>query len=125
MSKFDYTSSRDTASQLISDFGQAGQFIKSGDTGGYDEYGNVIAASPDVIIDGTVTPLLPITKDELERGGASIIDGDKACFFHSDTAPEIGYEHTQNGVKWRVVAVLKEITSVDGVNVFRKFQMRR
>ena len=125
MPKFDYSDARETARQLINDFGQAGRFIKSGDTGGFDEFGNPTGGGNEIVIDGIVTPLLPISKDGMESGGANIIDGDKMCFFHSEQAPEIGYEHTQNGVKWRVVSVLKEITSVDGVNVFRKFQMRR
>lgn len=125
MTKFDYTKARETAERLIDKFGQAGQFVKSGEKGGYDSLGNPIADEPDIVISGIVTPLLPISKDEMERDGANIIDGDKMCFFHSEQAPDVGYFHTQNGVKWRVIAMLKEITSVDGINVFRKFQLRR
>ena len=125
MAKFDYSKSRQTAKNLINKFGLPGQFIKTGENGGFDEWGNPAGPSNDVVIDGIVTPLLPLSQDEIERIGENITEGDKMCFFHSEVAPDIGYLHTQNGIEWRVVAVLKEITSVDGVNVFRKLQMRR
>lgn len=122
---FDYDEARATVLELITEFGGDGEFIKVGDTGGYDDYGNAIAPSADIVISGTVTPLLPFEIGEVAGSNGTIIQADKFCFFHSDTAPEIGYTHTQNGVEWRVVSILKEITSIDGVNVFRKLQMRR
>lgn len=125
MASFNYEEARTDAEEIINDYGQAGQFIKKGTTGGYDERMNPLPDQPDIVINGIVTPLLPLSKDEAERSGSSIVDGDKMCFFHSDNAPEIGYQNTQNGVTWRMVSVLKEIASIDGVNVFRKFQMRK
>ena len=122
---FDYDEARETALELITEFGGDGSFVKVGDSGGYDEYGDPIAATPDVVITGTVTPLLPFKIGEIADSNGTIVMTDKHCFFHSDIAPEIGYTHTQNGVEWRVVSILKEITSVDGVNVFRRLQLRR
>ena len=120
---FDYSNARATAEKLISIYGAAGQFIKTGSTGGFDDYGNVIADEPDITIDGIVTPLLSFKTNEVD--GQNILASDSYCFFHSDTAPEVGYQHTQNGVVYRVVSIMKEITSVGGVNVFRKLQLRR
>ena len=53
-----------------------------------------------------------------------IQSGDSYCFFHSEDEPEIGMLPTDNGKAWRVVSII-ELTSVGGVNVFRKLQMRR
>ena len=122
---FDYNEARATALELITEFGGTGEFIKTGDTGGYDEYGDPIAATPDIVISDTVTPLLPFKIGDIAGSNGTIVQADKYCFFHSDTAPGIGYTHTQNGVEWRVVSILSEITSVDGVNVFRRLQLRR
>lgn len=126
---FDYNKSRATAERLITKFGQSGEFVLSGDTGGYDDFGNPLPAQPDVVISGIVTPLLDFGTDtkkaSYESSGLNIIAGDKYCFFHSETAPEVGYEHTQNGVAYRMVAMMKELTSVDGINTFRKIQLRR
>lgn len=120
---FDYNKSRATAEKLITKFGQAGEFVLSGDTGGYDDFGDPLPAQPDVVISGIVTPLLSFKTNEVDN--ENILASDSYVLFHSETAPEVGYEHTQNGVTYRMVAMMKELTSVDGVNVFRKIQLRR
>ena len=125
MATIDYTAKRATAERLIKKFGAAGEFILKGSAGGYDAYGNVAADTGDVIISGTVTPLLPFSPTIEEQTNSAILSSDKHCLFHSETKPEIGYTHTQNGNEYRVVAILSEIESVDGVVVFTQLQLRK
>lgn len=120
---FDYNKARDTAQRLIDKFGAAGSFVKGGSNGGYDDYGRPIPPEPDITINGLVTPILSFKSSEID--GDSILSTDGYVFFHSETAPGIGYFQTQNGVKYRFISMLSEITSVDGVNVFRKIQVRK
>ena len=68
-----------------------------------------------------MTPILPFKQNEID--GKTIQTGDGYVFFHSDTAPTIGYLHTQNGDTWRAVNIM-EMTSVDGVHVYCKVQLR-
>ena len=120
---FDYAEARETAESIIREFGQAGQCIKKGTTGGVDFDGNVTPDTPDIIIDGIASPILPL-QVSFETVGSNIQAGDAFFFFHSDTAPEIGFQHTQNGRTLRIVSLLSEITSNDGINTYRKFQLR-
>ena len=123
MSSFDYTAKRAMAKRLIEKFGAAGSFILPGNDGGTDpNTGDTIPAQPDTTILGTVTPILRYKGNEID--GKTIQTGDGYVFFHSDVAPTIGYLHTQNGDTWRAVNIM-EMTSVGGVNVYRKIQLRR
>lgn len=128
MAKFDYDKARLTAEKLIDKFGAGGSFIKHNNDGGYDGDGNAIPAEPDITVNGTVTPLLEYDtqtmKGASEAQGTTIQSGDKYCFFHSDTAPEIGSVITINGETWRLVSIV-DLTSVGGVNLYRKMQLRR
>ena len=120
---FDYADARVTAEALIGEFGQGVVLVKKGNDGGYDpETGDPIAPTLDTQIGGVVTPLLSYKSAEVD--GELIQSGDSYCFFHSDDEPEIGMLLTDNGKVWRVVSII-ELTSVGGVNVFRKLQMRR
>lgn len=118
---FDYSAARELAEELITEFGAAGTFIKKGAAGGYDEYGDVIADSDDIEIAGTVTPLLSYKTAEID--GSGILTSDSYVYFHSDTAPEIDYTITINGVTYRAIDVT-ELASIGGVNVYRKIQLR-
>lgn len=118
---FDYASARLTAQSLINNFGGAGQAIKKGTTGGYDSGGDPLPDEPDVIIDGLVTPLLQYKTMEID--GTKIKHGDSYVFFHSEIEPEINMQITIDGKTLRIIDSYK-LGSIDGVNVFRKFQLR-
>lgn len=121
---FDYIDARNTAKELIEEFGQAGKVIKKGSTGGYDEHGNLKPDDPDAEVNGTITPLLRYNSNEID--GESIQDGDAYVFFHSDSDVDdwINYQVAVNGVTFRVVGMVT-LDSVDDINVFRKLQLRR
>ena len=120
---FNYPKARLTAERLIKNFGSANQVIKKGTKGGYDSSGNVTADVPDVVIDGTVTPLLNYNSHEVD--GVNILASDMNAFFHSEIAPEIGMQITVNGVTFRIVSIYS-LGSADAVsvNVFRQLQLR-
>ena len=119
---FDYNDARETALEIISEFGKAGVVTKKGTTGGTDAFGNVTPDVPDINISGIITPLLQYKSAEID--GESIKRGDSYVLFHSDVAPEIGYQTNVNGVVMRVVDTYT-LDSVDDINVFRKLQLRR
>ena len=119
---FDYDEARETALEIINEFGDSGEFILKGTTGGYDAYGNETEATDDVTISGIITPLLSYSTAEID--GEAILATDNYCYFHSDTAPEVGYTVTINGDEFRAISI-DELTSVGGVNVYRKIQLRK
>lgn len=121
--KFDYSKAREVAAKLIDKFGAPSTFVVAGqNAGGYDDFGNVIAPSSDTVINGTITPLLSYKQAEIN--GETIQQGDGYVFFHSDTAPPIDSKTTINGLVYRAVWV-EQLSSVGGVNVLRKVQLRR
>ncbi len=122
MSGFDYTRARDTAERLILKFGQSASVVIPGNASGYDTSGNVIAPTADTVINGIITPLLSYRKSEID--GESILHSDSYVYFHSDTAPSVGARVTINSSLFRVVSI-RELTSVAGVNVYRKLQLRK
>ena len=119
---FDYVDARETAKEIIEEFGEAGTFVLEGVKGGYDSDGNEVADSQDVIITGTVTPLLDYSTSDID--GVNILKSDSLCYFHSDTLPTVGMTHTQNGVKYRAQNI-ETLTSVGGVVVYYEIQLRR
>ena len=122
MSKQDYNKARATAERLITKFGAAGAVVIEGNDGGWDNATmQPIAATPDVTIDGIVTPVMPYSSREID--GSTILPTDGFAYFHADSIPPIGATHTQNGKPYRVQGV-KTLTSVDGVNVYSKLQVR-
>ena len=126
---FNYSEARATAEVIIGEFGESATLAKLGTDAGYDpNTGDPISSTPSSYVDGVVTPLLEYDTQTRsgasEEAGATILSGDKFCFFHSAEAPEIGMVLTVNGKDWRVVSIV-DLTSVGGVNVFRKLQMRR
>lgn len=119
---FDYVDARQAAEEIINDFGKPGQVIKKGvPSGGFDNNGNPIPPTPDVIIDGIVTPKLDFKKSEID--GTAIQRGDSFAFFHSDTKPEIDMQITLNSTTFRIISI-KDLTSVDDINVFIRLQLR-
>ena len=118
MAKFDYAKAQATAKRLIDKFGDAGTVTKQGQQGGFDEFGNSTPNTPDVVISGNITPLLSFTSNEID--GEFILFTDAYVFFDSEQLPEIGM--TTQGL--RVVNVDK-LTSVGGVRVYCKLQLRK
>ena len=120
---FDYSEARATAEAIIGEFGESATLSKPGTDAGYDpNTGDPVPSTPGSYVNGLVTPLLSYKSSEID--GELIQAGDSYCFFHSDEAPGIGMVLTINGHDWRVVSIV-DLTSVDGVNVFRKLQLRR
>ena len=120
---FDYAKARLVAKSLIEKFGQAGTFtVKGSGGGGYDENGNPIAPQPDVVINGTVTPLLKYKQHEVD--GERILSTDSYVYFHSDDEPPIDSVTTINGSKYIVKNIMK-LDSVNNISVYRKIQLRR
>lgn len=121
MVAFNYENARLTATKLITKFGASGSFVVKGNDGGYDDDGNVIASQPDTSISGIVTPLLQYKTNEVD--GTTIKTGDSYVFFDGAEVP-INAVITLNGDTLRAVSN-KELTSVGGVNVYRKIQLRK
>ena len=134
---FDYNDARETALELITEFGQHSKVVKKGATGGTDAFGNPLEDVHDQEVGGIVTPLLQYNSREVN--GESIRTGDCYVFFHSDSDiddwfkylfapiannPELNLQITINGVTFRIVEIYS-LDSVDDINVFRKLQLRR
>lgn len=122
MAAFDYVKARSIAKGLIEKFGQAGEFIIKGIKGGTDKWGDPIPDTPNVVIPGTVTPLLSYKKMEVD--GEQILSTDSYVFFYSDEIPPIDSKVTINGNEYRAVNIVR-LDSVAGVNVYVKIQLRR
>lgn len=122
MAAFDYVKARSVAKGLIEKFGQAGAFIIKGIEGGTDKWGDPIPDTPNVVMPGTVTPLLSYKKMEVD--GEQILSADSYVFFYSDEIPPIGSKTTINGNEYRAVNIVR-LDSVAGVNVYVKIQLRR
>ena len=129
---FDYIDARNTAAELINEFGADGSFtISDGSAGGYDNLGNVIPVQSPEVVNGIITPLLPFSSMTLaskqEDDGTQILKSDRFCFFYSepDQAIPIGAYTTVSGETWRVISITKTIDQVDGINVFRIYHLRK
>lgn len=119
----DYSTSRATAKRLIEKFGQSATVTVKGNDGGFDpDTGDTIAAVPDQTISGIATPVLQFKNSEID--GTTIKHGDAYFFFHSDVEPPIGALFTENGNTWRLESLM-QITSLGGINVYRKYQLRK
>jgi hypothetical protein len=118
---YNYDKATATAKKIIKKFGSDGAFVKKGSTGGFDAEGNVKADVEDIIIEGIITPLVKFKVHEVD--GKSIINGDGWVFFSADTLPEIGYQTAVNGKTFRVVDSYV-LSSVEGVTVYQKLQLR-
>ena len=118
MAKFDYAKAQATAKRLIDKFGDAGSVTKQGQQGGFDEFGNSTPDTADVVISGIITPLLSYKASEVDS--EFILSTDAYVFVDSEQLPEIGM--TTQGL--RVVNVVK-LTSVGGVRVYCKLQLRK
>jgi hypothetical protein len=120
---YNYPASRKQAQRIISKFGAPGSVVKKGEPGGgFDVNGDPVAASPDVTLFGTVTPLVRFKTGEID--GTTILKGDSWVFFNSETSPEIDMQITLNFETFRIVD-LEKLTSVDDINVFRRLTLRK
>lgn len=122
MATFDYEQAREDAEALIAEFGDAGQLILKGSAGGFDAFGNVTTDTADLIISGTVTPLIGYKTREIND--TSIKRGDSYVFFHSTGEPAINMTIEIGGDTFRVIDIYK-LDSVGGINVFTKLQLRK
>ena len=119
---FDYVDAKATADRLIAKFGAPAQLVKDNSGGGFDSDGNAIPDAPDTIINGICTPILRYKRAEID--GQNIQYDDGYVYFSTDGVPEIGMTLTLNNDVFRIVNTMP-LTSVDGVVVYRKLQVRR
>lgn len=120
--KVDYKKARAIAEKMTYKYGQTGEFIIEGSEGGTDKWGDPIPDTPNVVIPGTVTPLLSYKKMEVD--GEQILSTDSYIFFYSDEIPPIDSKVTINGNEYRAVNIVR-LDSVADVNVYVKIQLRR
>lgn len=122
---FDYNEAQKTADELIDFFGAPGAvYIPAEDGGGYDNNGNPLPATPQVDINGTVTPVLSFKSDEIDGDIIRATDG--YVFFTPDDKSEvieIGMLFDANGKTYRVQDI-QGITSGDGIKVYHRLQLR-
>ena len=117
---FDYAAAALTAKSLVENFGGSGLFVIKGATGGEDINGDPIADEPDTTISGTITPLLQYKQKEVD--GTNVLMGDSYVFFNGDSVPDNAIT-TVNGKEFRAVKSTA-LTSVDGVRIYQKIQVR-
>lgn len=87
---YDYLKAQAQVNGQIAKYGNDGTFVKLGSSSGYDDSGNSTIGTPDINVDGIVTPLLKYKKHEMD--GTKIIVGDAYVYFDSDNdaALEVG-----------------------------------
>lgn len=119
---YSYEAARLTATKLITKFGSASQFIKKGNSGGFDENGNATPPTTDEINTGIITPLLSYESSEIN--GQNIQTGDAYVYFDSNVKVTINSVTTLNGKEYRAVSV-DTLESVGDVLVYQKVQLRR
>ena len=121
---FDYDDARETAKELIECFGASSSLVKKGTTGGFDEGGNAESDSPDITIDGIITPLVKYKTHEID--GKTIITGDAWAFFYTESTVEIevDMQATINGKTFSVKGV-EILSSVDDINIYTRLQLRK
>lgn len=120
MSKFDYSKAQATAQRLIDKFGDGGSFTRTSQ-GNIDPVTGNSTGGSTLTISGTITPILSYKNSEVD--GASIMQGDGYAYFDGQGL-RVGDYTTVNNETWRVVSV-SGITSISGVNVYQKVQVRR
>ena len=121
---FDYNEYRETAAGMITDYGGAGQIVKKGTTGGKNVSGDVTADTPDLTIDGIVTPLVKYKTSEID--GDSILNGDSWVYWQTDSATEIevNMQITLNSVTFSIKDI-NPFSSIDDINLYYKLQLRK
>ena len=119
----DYQRSRNTALKLITKDGGHGELIKSGSTGGYNEYGDIEPDTPDIIINGVITPKLSYKSADID--GTTILKSDCYVFFHTDSATpiEVNMQTVLNGELFSVVHI-STLESLNDIRVLTKLQLR-
>lgn len=121
--KFDYVKAANIATDLIYKFGQFGLFVVKGSGGGgFDDFGNPIPAQPDKEIVGVITPLLRYKQHEID--GERILATDSYIFADLNEDPPIDSKVTINGNTYIAKNIMK-LDSVDGINIYRKIQLRK
>ena len=120
VAKFDYVKAQATAKKLVEKFGESGTFIRTVQ-GAIDPATGEQGDNTTISINGTVTPVLRFSNDEIN--GESVQRDDGFVFFDGGELA-INDNITINGETWRCVDVSK-IKSVSGVLVYQKVQLRR
>lgn len=120
VAKFDYVKAQATAKKLVEKFGESGTFTRTVQ-GAIDPATGEQGASTNISNNGTVTPVLRFSNDEVN--GESVQRDDGFVFFDGGEVA-INDNVTINGETWRCVDVSK-IKSVNGVLVYQKVQLRK
>lgn len=119
---FNYDKANATAKKIINKYGGAGSLIKKGTTGGFDSGGNTKPDSPDVAIDGIITPLVKYKSNEID--GETIIKGDSWVFFQSASLVEIDMQTTINNKTFSVKGI-ETLSSISDINIFQRLHLRK
>lgn len=119
---FDYDSASKRASKIIKKWGSSGSLVKEGQKGGYDSEGNETPDVPDVIIVGTITPIINYKSHEVD--GDLIINGDGWCLFDSEEEPQIGMITTVGSKTWRLEEI-RPLESPTGIVIRNLLHLRK
>ena len=117
---FDYADLRETARELLEEFGQSMTFSRKS-ASVYDNETNTFPSTPVTFTDKGV--IFPFGKGVSNVNGSIIQTGDQEVFWQGSTEPKPTDNLTVNGVDYNVIAVMP--IEPAGVNVLYQIQVRR
>lgn len=126
MATYDYQKKRALAEKQISKYGESIPFYQETSTdGGFDNRGRPIPPTQSrVEYNGIVTPILKLSDSLID--GENFKRGDGYVYFHNYAAkkPPINSLIDINGKTYTLISYMKDLTSLDGVNVLLQIQLR-
>jgi len=119
----DYDELRETAEEIIEDWGSSGQVIVKGKKGGKSVSGDAEADTPDTFIDGIFTPLVKFKTHEVD--GKSVLMGDSYVLWQTtgDEKIKVNMQITINSVTFVIKAIMP-LSSNEDINVYIKLHLR-
>lgn len=99
-----YSEMKETARELLTEFGQSMTFSTEDKGGGYDENGDPVAVAPDVDITGVGVKL---NYSDIEKRSTQLLKfkSNAKIIFSTDSIPTKGMFTTLNGAIFRVVEI--------------------
>lgn len=122
---YNYTTARATARRSILKHGSTGDVIQKGQSGGYDDEGDVVADTSDVTISGILTPLVLFGKEEID--GSSIIKGDSWVHWQADDESDqvtVNMQVTLNSSTFEIKAV-EAVESNAGKVIYERLVLKK
>ena len=120
MDKLDYDAAKADAGEMVSFYGDSGEFTRT-EGGGIDPFTGAESTGVITTLSGTVSPVVFYKAREID--GTVIQQGDGYVFFHGPRLG-IGDITSLNGQDYRVINIEK-IESVSNTLVYQKVQVRR